>query len=256
MASPVLTVEPHILVGLLLSALIGLSLGLIGAGGSIVTVPLLVYVMRVRPHEAEPISLAVVGATALVGAGLHYRHGTLSLRIALLFAAAGVIGALFGSRLTYLVSASTLMLIFAALMLVVAVFMLRERRAARASGRVSARDALAAGLGAGILTGFLGVGGGFLIVPALVLFGGLAIKDAIGSSLLVITINSAAGFLGHLGHGAFDLRLAAAVTAMAVLGALVGVSVSRRVSAPALRKGFAWFVIAVAVFLVMKNLPA
>jgi uncharacterized membrane protein YfcA len=246
--------ELHIIAGLLLSAVIGLSLGLIGAGGSIITVPLLVYVMRVHPHQAVGMSLAVVGSTALVGAGMHALRGAVSLRAALLFAAGGVLGALGGSRLTYLVSPQTLLLIFAALMFTVAVLMLRDKRPDEARA-ASVPRALAAGLGVGVLTGFLGVGGGFLIVPALVLFGGLTMKQAVGTSLLVIAMNSAAGFVGHLGYGEFDLRLGALVGGMAILGALAGTQLSGRISAPALRRGFAWFVAAVAVFLLVKNLP-
>jgi uncharacterized protein len=246
--------ELHIIIGLLLSAVIGLSLGLIGAGGSIITVPLLVYVLRVHPHQAVGMSLAVVGSTALVGAGMHALRGAVSLRTALLFAAGGVLGAFGGTRLTYLVSPSTLLLIFAALMFLVAILMLRDRRPDEARVASLPRS-LAAGLGVGVLTGFLGVGGGFLIVPALVLFGGLSMKQAVGTSLLVIAVNSAAGFAGHLGRGDFDLRLAAMVGAMAILGALVGTTLSGRMPATALRRGFAWFVIAVAALLVAKNLP-
>jgi uncharacterized protein len=247
--------ELHIIIGLLLSAVIGLSLGLIGAGGSIITVPLLVYVLRVHPHQAVGMSLAVVGSTARVGAGMHALRSAVSLRTALLFAAGGVLGALGGTRLTYLVSPSTLLLIFAALMFLVATLMLRDRRPDEQRVPASLPRSLAAGLGVGVLTGFLGVGGGFLIVPALVLFGGLSMKQAVGTSLLVIAVNSAAGFAGHLGRGDFDLRLAAMVGAMAILGALVGTQLSVRISAPVLRRGFAWFVIAVAALLVAKNLP-
>jgi uncharacterized membrane protein YfcA len=248
-------VELHIIVGLLLSAVIGLSLGLIGAGGSIITVPLLVYVMRVPPHEAVGMSLAVVGSTALVGAWMHHRRGGVRGRVALLFAVGGVLGALAGSRLTYLVSPATLLLIFAALMFIVAGLMLRRSAVEDAAAPASVARSLAAGLGVGVLTGFLGVGGGFLIVPAMALFGGLTMRQAVGTSLAVIALNSAAGFVAHLGRSEFDLPLTAMVAGMAMLGAIAGTTFSLRLPALALRRGFAWFVLAVALFLIVRNLP-
>lgn len=249
-----------LIIGLLLSAGIGLSLGLIGGGGSIITVPLLVYVIGVEPHAAMPMSLAVVGATSLVGTGMHHRRGTVRLRAGLIFAAAGMLGAYFGTRLTYMLSDASLLLTFAALMIVVAVRMLRT--ATREGDGDGERPAaplwtiLAAGAGVGVLTGFLGVGGGFLIVPALVFFAGLGMKEAIGTSLLVITLNCIAGLAGHLRHGAFDLRLAALVTLFAVAGVAAGARMAHRTSPVRLRLWFAWFVLAVAALLVAKNLPA
>lgn len=245
-------------VGLLLSAGIGLSLGLIGGGGSIITVPLLVYVMGVEPHAAVTMSLGVVGATSLAGAGLHHGHGAVRLRTGLIFAAAGMLGAYFGSRLTYLLSDAALLLTFATLMIVVSVRMLAS---APREGRGVHRPAphlaiLAAGAGVGVLTGFLGVGGGFLIVPALVFFGGLGMKEAVGTSLLVIALNSAAGFAGHLRLGELDLRLTALVTLFAVAGVVIGSRVAHRTPPERLRLWFAWFVLAVAALLIVKNLPA
>lgn len=247
----------YFVIGLILSACIGLSLGLIGGGGSIITVPVLVYVLGVDAHQAIGMSLAVVGATSLVGASLHFRRGTVDVRTGGLFGASGILGAFFGSRLTYLVSPGVLLLLFAALMLTTAVMMLvRRGRGADETEVVHARStgkAIAAGLGVGVLTGFLGVGGGFLVVPALVFFGGLSMKEAIGTSLLVIAINCAAGLLGHLQYGGFSLWIAGMVTLLAAVGTLVGTALSHRASPARLKTGFALFVIAVAVFLVVKN---
>lgn len=244
------------IVGLGLSAAIGVSLGLMGGGGSIITVPVLVYVIGVDAREAVGMSLAVVGTTSLAGAVLHYRRGRVDLRRGVFFGLAGIFGAYFGSRLTYLISPSALLITFAALMLLIAILMLTRKHASQEEERrlqASAWKAMMAGLVTGGLTGFLGVGGGFLIVPALLLFGGLAMKEAIGTSLLVISINCAAGLAGHLQHGGFDLRLTAIVTALAVAGSLAGTTLSHRTSPAALRRGFAFFVIAVALFLVSKN---
>jgi len=236
-----------------LSGAIGLSLGLIGGGGSIITVPVLVYALGVEAHAAIGMSLAVVGVTSLIGAALHDRRGMVDWRAGGLFGMAGIAGAMGGSRLTYLLSSSALLLTFAGLMLVVASFMLLRPARSGAPARRSLAKALGAGLAIGVLTGFLGVGGGFLIVPALLLFGGLDIKKAIGTSLVVISINCGAGLLGHLTRGLFDLRLAALVAGCAAAGALVGTSLSHRTSPERLRRGFAFFVIAVAVFLVVRN---
>jgi hypothetical protein len=248
--------DASLVLGLLLSAAIGLSLGLIGGGGSIITVPLLVYVLNVDPHNAMGMSLAVVGATSLVGAALHHGGGTVRLRTGLVFAAAGMLGAYFASRLTYMISDAALLLTFAGLMTVVALRMLAQGDAPeQREHRASVVKELAAGLGVGVLTGFLGVGGGFLIVPALVFFGGLGMKQAIGTSLLVITLNSVAGFAGHMQHGNFDVRLAALVTLFAVTGVVIGTRLAHRTSPARLRQWFAWFVLAVAALLVIKNLP-
>lgn len=250
------------ILGLILSALIGLSLGLIGGGGSIITVPVLVYVLGVAPHEAVGMSLAVVGATSLVGAFLHWRRGNLQLKTGLMFGIAGMFGAFAGSPLTKFLSPPALLAAFASLMLVIAVVMLR-RKAATEKGseldnfaaEVVLWKALLAGFGVGVLTGFLGVGGGFLIVPALVMFGGLPMKQAVGTSLFVIFMNSLAGFVGHSSNGAsdFDWRLMIYVTGLAVAGTIAGTLLSRRVAANKLQKGFAVFVLAVAVFLIAKN---
>ncbi|HXG85877.1 MAG TPA: sulfite exporter TauE/SafE family protein [Pyrinomonadaceae bacterium] len=248
-----------LILGLVLSGLIGLSLGLIGGGGSIITVPVLVYVLGVEAREAVGMSLAVVGATSLVGSFLHYRRGSVRLRAGLIFGAVGVVGALLGSPLTRLLSASALMMIFAGLMLVIAVLMMRRK--SKADGFevdsveqvLSVRKALLAGFGVGVLTGFLGVGGGFLIVPALVMFGGLSMKDAIGTSLFVIFLNCVAGLIGHASQNNFDWSLTAQVTVLAVAGTVLGTLLSHRVTANKLQKGFAMFVLAVAVFLMIKN---
>jgi len=241
------------LIGLILSAGIGVSLGLIGGGGSIITVPVLVYALGVDTHQAIAMSLAVVGVTSLIGASMHFRKGAVDMGTGTLFGGSGVLGAFFGSKLTYLLPPEVLLLCFAGLMLVIASLMLLKRRGDPAPHARSTWRAVTAGLVVGVLTGFLGVGGGFLIVPALVLFGGLGMKDAVGTSLVVIALNCAAGLAGHLAHGGFDPQIATLVTALAAGGALAGTALSHRASPERLNTGFALFVIAVAVFLVAKN---
>lgn len=246
-------------VGLICSVGIGLSLGLIGGGGSIITVPVLVYAIGVNPHQSIGMSLAVVGATSAVGSWLHHRRGAVAWKTGAIFAGAGSLGALCGSRLTYLLSDAGLMLVFAALMLLVASMMLTRRHGGageQAEADLSVVKASGAGLVVGILTGFLGVGGGFLIVPALVLYGGLGMKQAIGTSLFVIAINCGAGLAGHLGRNGFDPRLTLLVTGLAVGGALFGTTLSHSSSPHTLRRWFAVFVVAVALLLVFKNYGA
>jgi uncharacterized membrane protein YfcA len=249
----------HLVVGLLLSLAIGLSLGLLGGGGSIITVPVLVYVFGVEPHQAIGMSLAVVGATSLIAVGLHAHRGTIQYQIGVMMSAAGMVGAYFGSRLTYLFSGAVLLLAFAVLMLSVGILMLVRKECAVAQTSrppPSAVKTVLAGLCVGGFTGVLGVGGGFLVVPALTLFAGLSMKEAIGTSLLVITINSSAGLLGHLHYGGFNILLALLVTGLAVVGTLIGVALAQRASPVGLRRGFAVFIMVVALFLVAKNYAA
>lgn len=242
------------ILGLVLSALIGLSLGLIGGGGSILTVPILVYLLGVGPHEAVTMSLAVVGATSLFGSFLHYRKDNLDIRGGAVFGGAGIVGAFLGAPLTKLVSPELLLLLFGLLMLVVAGVMIARRGSAESDIHAAHPvPAVFAGLGVGVLTGFLGVGGGFLIVPALVFFGGLDMRKAVGTSLFVIFLNCVAGLTAHLGGGGFDLGLTAAVMGLAVGGAMVGTMMSSKMPAQRLQKVFAILVLGVGAVLVFKN---
>jgi uncharacterized membrane protein YfcA len=245
---------PHLFLALALSTLIGVSLGLLGGGGSILAVPVLVYVARVDVHAAIGMSLAVVGATALVGAVVHARAGRVELRAAALFGGAGMLGAPLGAQATHAVSPRVLMLLFAVLMLSVGTLLLRGRGAMRPGPPPAHAAAVpAAGFGVGLLTGFLGVGGGFLTVPALTLLVGLPIHRAIGTSLLVIAATSAAGLAGHLGRGEVPLGLSAAFTAAAAAGALGGVRLAGTLDPGRLRQAFAVFVILVGLFLLARN---
>lgn len=205
------------------------------------------------------MSLAIVGATSLIGSYAHHRRGQLDSRVALLFGGAGVTTAYLGARLTHLASGRVLMLSFATLMVVVGAWMLLgQRRAAAAAdadgpSRLRPAHALLAGAAVGGVTGFLGVGGGFLVVPALIAFTGLGMRKAVGTSLLVIAINSAAGFLGHLSSDRLDFELVALLTAVAIVGMVAGEQVARRVSVLKLRAGFALFVIVVGIAVVALN---
>jgi uncharacterized membrane protein YfcA len=245
---------------ILLSAAIGVSLGLLGGGGSVLAVPVLVYVAGVEAKEAVTMSLAIVGSTSLVASLLHQRQGNLDFKVAATFGSAGVAGAFLGAKLTALVSGSVLLLIFAALMLIVGALMLvrkkNEPSPTDEKRRRNPTKTLLVGAGVGVVTGFLGVGGGFLVVPALVLFAGVPMHLAIGTSLLVIAINSAAGFAGHWGQGQLHFTATAAFTLAAVLGTFAGERLAGRISAGRMRQLFAGFVILIALFLMVANRQA
>ena len=160
-------------VAMVLAGLVGLSLGALGSGGSIITIPLLVYVAGVPAESAVGMSLVIVGTTSLLGALLHMKNGNVALKPSVLFAVTGMVGSFIGSYGTHLVSRRTLMLLFASIMLIVGIRMWRAKAVTLLTGTFNASRCLSIGLAVGVLTGFLGIGGGFLIVPALVLFAGL-----------------------------------------------------------------------------------
>ena len=239
---------------LTLAVVIGLSLGLMGGGGAIITVPVLVYVAQVPPTEAVGMSLAVVGAASLVGALMKARQQLIHTRAALWFSGAGIVGALSGAQLTPLVAPPVLLGLFALLMVVVAVAMLRRREEAlRPLPECRPWRCGLAGLGVGVLTGFLGVGGGFLLVPAMVVFARLPLKTAVGTSLAVIAVNSFAGLAGQWRHTHLDWTLTGGFLAAALLGMAAGLPLAARVPVRQLSRGFAWFVLAVAGFVIAKN---
>jgi uncharacterized membrane protein YfcA len=239
---------------LLGAALIGLSLGLTGAGGSIITLPVLVYLADVAPKEAVGLSLFIVGVAALVGALQRIRGGGIHPKAALMFALSGMVGAAGGARLTPLVSGRVLMVIFAMLMLVVAVNMLIGKNDELSpAAECKPLRCLLAGLAVGVLTGFIGVGGGFLLVPALVKFAKLPLRQATGTSLAIIAFNSASGFLGHFGEAPPRWPLAFLFAGIAALGVLAGAALAKRLPVARLRQGFAVMVIATGVFVLWQN---
>ena len=297
--------------------LIGLSLGALGGGGSILTVPALVYLLHQQPHAATTGSLLIVGITALAGTAAHWQAGRVRVAQGIAFGVLGVAGSYAGTRLSASISPSLLLTLFAALMLVAAAAMLSRRRrsadestpgtAATAPGsppaagglgrrtfpappgkagalpldrptpaalasrlRVPAGEAqsgallaqraamvAAAATGVGLLTGFFGVGGGFVIVPALVLALGFDMPTAVGTSLLVISINSAAALAARLGGGVhLDWPLLGVFALAALSGVLAGNRVASRVSASRLTAAFTTLLVAVAVYTLARSLPS
>jgi len=249
---------PVLVAAALFSLLIGLSLGLLGGGGSILTLPILVYVLNVEPKTAIAMSLLVVGITSTSGALIHARGGRVRYRAGLVFGATAMLGAYAGGQVAHRLPATVLLVAFGAVMLVTSAAMMRGRRGppAGVSAEPQVARVLAIGAVVGTIAGLVGAGGGFLIVPALALFGGLSMPEAVGTSLLVIALQSFAGFAGHAGHVRLDPTLTLVVSAAAVSGSLVGVRLGRGLSPDKLRRGFAWFVLAMAIFLLAKQIPA
>jgi uncharacterized membrane protein YfcA len=247
------------LVSVALGVTIGLSLGLLGGGGSILTVPALVYLIGLPAARATGTSLAIVGATALIGAARHHAAGRVDLRAALGFGSASMAGAVAGSLLGRGIAADLLLTLFALLMLAAAGAMLRPPRVAPGEpprGAWALARVAAVGGAVGVVTGFFGVGGGFLIVPALVLVLGLPMRRAVGTSLIVIALASAAGLVTHLGAGAIDLRVTLLFVAGGVIGIVAGTCWAGRLPETQLRRSFAALVVVLAAFLLVRNGPA
>ena len=244
---------PNAIFTMTLAVMIGVSLGVLGSGGSIVTLPVLVYVAGVPANKAVGMSMAIVGATSLLGALVQLRRGNVSVKAALIFAATGMAGAFAGSAGTHLVSKRILLLAFAGLMLLIGALMLRGGPRTGRKTVCSVPRCLAAGLLVGILTGFLGVGGGFLIVPALVLSAGLDTRLAGGTSLSVIALNSAAGLAGQLRYTSLDWGLLARFLGFALIGILGGIALAHRLPEKVLRRVFAAALIAIGVVIAGLN---
>jgi uncharacterized membrane protein YfcA/uncharacterized membrane protein YedE/YeeE len=249
------------ILALVLSSLIGLALGLLGGGGSILTVPILVYGLGLEAKPAIATSLLVVGVTSSAALFGHARRGLVDYRTGLVFGGAGMGGAFAGGWLASFIPGSLLMLGFAVMMLATAFAMLRADGPAQADGaaprpaaRLPVMRVVWHGSIVGVLTGLVGAGGGFLIVPALVLLSGMPMRTAVATSLLVIALKSFAGFAAHVGHVAIDWQLAGLVAAAAVVGSVAGSLLSARLAQGALRRVFAYFVIVMAVFVMAHQL--
>lgn len=246
-----------ILLDITLGLGIGLSLGLIGGGGSILTVPALVYLVGQSPQTAITTSLAIVGINSLSGVFFHHKKHSINWRIAWLFGGSGMLAAYLSADLSAAISPEVLLVLFAILMSLVAIRMLLgSNNPAKESPQPRGLAVIVlAGLGVGILTGFLGVGGGFLIVPALVLLVGLPMAQAIGTSLVIITLNSLAGFIGHLQYAACDIPILIIFSLAGSLGVFVGARFCHKLSGQTLHRLFAIFVFGLALFLFWDNLP-
>lgn len=234
--------------------IIGLLLGLVGGGGSILTVPVLVYVLGLSPHEATATSLIIVGATAVGGLAPHMQADRVQWRTAILFGAAGILGTFGGAWANRQVSGPIILLLFGILMLVVAARMVRSGMPdVKAASESKVWIIPVAGLTVGLLTGFFGVGGGFVIVPALVLWLGLPMRVAVGTSLVIIAINSLAGAVAHRDDGGFNWMVALFFIAGGLLGGQLGARAVGRVNEEVLKRSFAGVMVSIALFLIVAN---
>jgi len=243
-----------VLLGALGILAVGISLGFLGAGGTAIALPVLVYLAGMEPHAAVGFSLLLVGGVSVYGAVLHARKGFVKLSAALAFAPSGIAGAALGASWSSLLSGRTLLLMFSGLLAVIAMGMLIEKRKEGDPAAPRRWHWIAiAGMAIGVITGLLGVGGGFVIVPALVYFAGLTMRQAVATSLLVIAVNSGTAFIGHAALRPPDLRLAAPLLVCAAVGMTGGVWLSHRTDPCRLKRYFALFLLGLAVFMAIRS---
>jgi uncharacterized protein len=247
-----------IVVGLLLALLVGASLGLLGGGGSILTVPLLHYVFGHSVHAAVAGSLLVVGLTAAAALVPHARAGRVRWRTGLGFGAASMAGAYAAGKLARHLPPAVLLTGFAVVVVATAVAMLRRRPPPTGTTPRPVRPGwiVVEGLAVGAVTGLVGAGGGFLVVPALALLAGLPMPQAIATSLLVIALKSFAALAGAAGQVSLDLPLLGAIAAIAIAGSVIGGRLVARVPAARLQAGFGWFVLTMAAVVLAQQAPA
>lgn len=252
-----------VILGTVLAILIGVALGLMGGGGSVLTVPILVYVVGMSAHQAVAVSLTVVGATAVAALIPHARGGRIQWAIGGLFGVTSMVGAYAAGRVAHYIPDAVLMIVFGGLMLTTALAMMRGKSplpanetAPRSWRELPVIQISLQGLGVGALSGLVGAGGGFLIVPALVLLAKLPMRVAVGTSLFVIAMNSTAGLAAHLQAVEIDWPVAIAMTVASIGGSLVGSNLAGKISEALLKRGFAWFVIVIAVFVLTQEVPS
>ncbi|WP_319433875.1 sulfite exporter TauE/SafE family protein [Mycobacterium sp. RTGN5] len=237
-----------------LAVVVGISLGLLGGGGSILTVPLLVYVASVEPKHAIATSLFVVGVTSALAAITHARAGRVRWRVAVTFGLVAMAGAYGGGLLARLIPGTVLLVAFAVIMGAAGLSMLRGRKNTAPTDKpMPVITNAALGIVVGLISGLVGAGGGFLLVPALALLGGLSMPVAVGTSLVIISMQSFAGFVGQLSTEHIDWRLAAVVTAAAAVGALVGGRLVTFANPTTLRTMFGWFVLFMASLILTEE---
>ncbi len=258
------------IIGYCAAIMIGISLGLIGGGGSILTVPVLVYLFHMDATQATSYSLFIVGLTSLIGAYLNYRKQQVDVRTALLFGLSSITTVfltrkflipaippvLFSIGGIEISRAVATMVLFAILMVLAAVSMIRNNatKDANTSSTNALSKLLLFGVCIGLITGLLGAGGGFLIIPALVLVLHIPMKKAVGTSLLIIALNSLIGFTGDIGQQYIDWPFLLLIAAIAVAGIIIGTWLSRKIAGAKLKKGFGWFVLAMGTYILIKEL--
>lgn len=244
------------MIGYFLALLIGASLGLMGGGGSILTVPVLVYALEMGAKEAIAMSLAIVGLTSLVGSLSHFKAGNINLKVAMIFGPVAMAGTFLGAKLAVYLSGATQLIIFAIVMIIASYFMFKGRKNLKDNSEDhTVHFALIAGPGifVGILTGLVGVGGGFMIVPTLVLLAHVPMKQAVGTSLLIISLNSFSGFLGYMNTVPIEWAFLGKFSFFTIIGILAGSYFVKYISQDKLKKMFAIFLVIMGFFILYKN---
>lgn len=262
------------ILGYFLAALVGVSLGLIGSGGSILTVPILVYVLGVNPVLATAYSLFIVGSTALVGGVQSALQKKVDFKTVLIFGIPSI-AAVYATRMwlvplipkelfsigsLVITKSIALMLLFAVVMILASISMIRSGKKkaeaeADAPMKYNYPMILLEGAVVGLLTGLVGAGGGFLIIPALVLLAKMPMKLAVGTSLFIIAAKSLIGFIGDLqGSQVIDWKLLGSFTAFAIAGIFIGIFLSKKISGDKLKKAFGWFVLVMGIYIIIKEI--
>ena len=256
------------ILGYIGALLIGLVLGLTGGGGSMLTVPVLVYILAINPVVATAYSLFIVGTTSVFGALENYRKGFVDFQKGFLFAIPSFIGVyltrrflvpiipneIFTINLFTLTKGSFLMLFFALIMLFAAFSMLKKKKELNNEKETSKLNLMLQTFFIGVIIGLVGAGGGFLIIPSLVIFAKLPMKKAIGTSLFIIAINSLIGFLGDVENLTIDWFFLLSFTTISILGIFIGSYLNKFINETQLKKGFAYFVLAMACFILLKEM--
>jgi uncharacterized membrane protein YfcA len=256
-------------IGYLASIIIGLSLGLIGGGGSILAVPILVYLFKVHPEQATSYSLFIVGFTSMIGSFSHYKLGNLKIKSALIFAVPSILSLLFVRKIILpllpdilfsvndfdITKNILIMVVFAFLMIATSFSMIRKSKKIKEAKEINFLILAIIGLFVGLIIGFLGAGGGFLIIPALLFFANLPMKQAVGTSLFIIFINSLIGFGGDLLGGIeLNYRLLFIISAMAIFGLVIGTQLSKKIDGAKLKPAFGWFVLVMGIYIIVTEL--
>ena len=255
--------------GYIASLFIGVSLGLIGGGGSILTVPVLVYLFSVSPTIAISYSLFIVGLTSLVGAYNNYRKGLVNFKTVLLFGSSSITTVFIARKFiipflpnvffkigSFEVTHSLFVMVVFAILMLAASFSMIKNKKVEAEQQAKGKPFILViyGVLIGLVTGFLGAGGGFLLIPALVILMKLPMKEAIGTSLLIIALNSLIGFLGDIGRHPIDWTFIVLISAIAMAGIFIGGYFNQKVNSNKLKKGFGWFVLVMGTYILVKEL--
>ena len=249
-----MTVTAPIVVALVLALLVGVTIGLFGGGGGILTLPILTYAAGFPTEQAIAMSLFIVGTTSLISAVRHAFSHRVQWKIGTVFALGSMVGSFFGGKLSGYLPGTVLMLIFGTVMFAAGIGMIRRRRGDTVERRPKVWLVVVLGTMIGVIAGLVGAGGGFLIVPALALVGGLGMNFAVATSVYIIALQSAAGLLGHLGQTEIPWVFTLVFTGLSIMGSMIGASFIGKVPERKLKRGFGVFVLAMAVFVLGEQI--